>query len=272
MSMDVGGAKGAVKSDINVTPLVDVMLVLLIIMMLIAPMLQKGVDVKLPQASNTADKPETQEQTVVAVTADKRFYLNVGAGSRGRSRPEGHGVPRDQEGEDRAHQGRRGRAVLGGHVRDGQAARRLRSRTSGLITERKIGQGGGQLMAHAHKRTTEPTRSSRARFRTRVRHERHAADRRAARAPRHLHGGAAADARRGSTSTCRSRRSRPPRRSADRPDRRGVLGRPEDHGQQAGRDDRGTRDRLRNCLRTAQGQDDVHHRRARRCATATSSR
>ncbi len=75
MAMDVGGAK-TVKSDINVTPLVDVMLVLLIIMMLVAPMLQKGVDVKLPQAANTVDKPESQEQTVVAVAADRRLYLN----------------------------------------------------------------------------------------------------------------------------------------------------------------------------------------------------
>jgi biopolymer transport protein ExbD len=74
--MDVGSSKGGLKADINVTPLVDVMLVLLIIMMLIAPMLQQGVPVKLPQASNTADKPETQEQTVVAVTSDKRLYLN----------------------------------------------------------------------------------------------------------------------------------------------------------------------------------------------------
>jgi biopolymer transport protein TolR len=75
MSMDLGG-KGGVKSDINVTPLVDVMLVLLIIIMIIAPMLQKGVDVKLPTAANTVDKPETQDQTVVAVTADGRFHLN----------------------------------------------------------------------------------------------------------------------------------------------------------------------------------------------------
>jgi biopolymer transport protein ExbD len=74
--MDVGGAQGGVKSDINVTPLVDVMLVLLIIMMLVAPMLQKGVDVKLPTAANTADKPETQEQTVIAIDAGKRIYLN----------------------------------------------------------------------------------------------------------------------------------------------------------------------------------------------------
>jgi len=76
MSMDLGGGKGGVKSDINVTPLVDVMLVLLIIMMIVAPLLQKGVDVKLPTASNTTDKPETQDQTVVAVTADGRLHLN----------------------------------------------------------------------------------------------------------------------------------------------------------------------------------------------------
>jgi biopolymer transport protein TolR len=75
MAMNLG-AKGGVKSDINVTPLVDVMLVLLIIMMIIAPMLQKGVDVRLPVAANTADKPETQEQTVVAVSADGRMHLN----------------------------------------------------------------------------------------------------------------------------------------------------------------------------------------------------
>ena len=76
MAMDIGSAKGGPKSDINVTPLVDVMLVLLIIMMLVAPMLQKGVDVKLPVAANTVDKPEVQDQTVLAVSADGRLFLN----------------------------------------------------------------------------------------------------------------------------------------------------------------------------------------------------
>ena len=76
MAMDVGGAKGGPKSDINVTPLVDVMQVLLIIMMLVAPMLQKGVDVKLPEAGNTTDKPENQEQTVVAVDSANRLWVN----------------------------------------------------------------------------------------------------------------------------------------------------------------------------------------------------
>jgi biopolymer transport protein ExbD len=76
MAMDVGASKGSLKADINVTPLVDVMLVLLIIMMLVAPMLQKGVPVNLPLADNTVDKPETQEQTVVAVDKRDQFYVN----------------------------------------------------------------------------------------------------------------------------------------------------------------------------------------------------
>src|SRR6201999_322155 len=77
MAMDVGGAKGGIKSDINVTPLVDVMLVLLIIMMLVAPLLQQGVNVKLPEAENTVDKPEVSDQTVVAIAANKALYLNA---------------------------------------------------------------------------------------------------------------------------------------------------------------------------------------------------
>ena len=79
MSMDVGGAKGRIKSDINVTPLVDVMLVLLIIMMLVAPLLQQGVKVKLPTAENIIDKPETQEQTVLAISKDKTYFVNAKA-------------------------------------------------------------------------------------------------------------------------------------------------------------------------------------------------
>ena len=141
MSMDVGGAKGGLKADINVTPLVDVMLVLLIIMMLIAPMLQQGVSVKLPQASNTADKPETQDQTVVAVTSDKRLYLN--------------GVP-IQEGELQSKiqtlmETRKEKIVLIKGDEEApysaimSAMDRLREaniENIGLITERKIGRAG----------------------------------------------------------------------------------------------------------------------------------
>ena len=76
MSMDLGGAKGGVKSDINVTPLVDVMLVLLIIMMLVAPMLEQGVQVKLPPAANASPKPQSQDQTVLGIKADKTIWIN----------------------------------------------------------------------------------------------------------------------------------------------------------------------------------------------------
>src|SRR5262245_25827925 len=76
MAMQLGGS-GGVKSDINVTPLVDVMLVLLIIMMIVAPLLQQGVAVTLPKATNTTEKPETQEQTVLAIDAQKRLYVNA---------------------------------------------------------------------------------------------------------------------------------------------------------------------------------------------------
>jgi len=75
--MDLGGAQGGVKSDINVTPLVDVMLVLLIIMMIVAPLLQQGVAVTLPEAENTVDKPEVSDQTVIAIAANKDVYLNA---------------------------------------------------------------------------------------------------------------------------------------------------------------------------------------------------
>ena len=76
MAMQVGGSGGGPKADINVTPLVDVMLVLLIIMMIVAPLLQQGVALTLPLANNSAEKPETQEDTVVAITADGRFHVN----------------------------------------------------------------------------------------------------------------------------------------------------------------------------------------------------
>jgi len=77
MAMDLGGAKGGVKSDINVTPLVDVMLVLLIIMMLVAPLLQQGVSVRLPATVNNVPKPETQGQAVIAIAANRNVYFNA---------------------------------------------------------------------------------------------------------------------------------------------------------------------------------------------------
>jgi biopolymer transport protein TolR len=64
-----------VRSDINVTPLVDVCLVLLIIFMVVTPMLQKGVDVKLPETSTPDKMPEGQKQLNVAIKSDGNVFV-----------------------------------------------------------------------------------------------------------------------------------------------------------------------------------------------------
>ena len=78
MSMAVGGTKGGAIADINVTPMADIMIVLLIIFMVITPMLQKGVDVKLPVGSHLQERKDEQKTITVAVKNDAVFttYLN----------------------------------------------------------------------------------------------------------------------------------------------------------------------------------------------------
>ncbi len=70
------GVSGDYKSDINITPLVDVVLVLLIIFMVITPLLQMGYDVKVPPKA-TADNPHVDpDQLIVSLTAQNKIYLN----------------------------------------------------------------------------------------------------------------------------------------------------------------------------------------------------
>jgi biopolymer transport protein TolR len=75
MSMAVG-KRGGAMADINVTPMADIMIVLLIIFMVITPMLQKGVDVKLPVAGNTKDRKDEPKTIMVAVKKDTTTYLS----------------------------------------------------------------------------------------------------------------------------------------------------------------------------------------------------
>ncbi len=75
MSMKTGGDKGGAISDINVTPMADVMIVLLIIFMVVTPMLSKGVDVTLPKAANTAEKKSESQNVEVAIRKDSALFL-----------------------------------------------------------------------------------------------------------------------------------------------------------------------------------------------------
>jgi biopolymer transport protein ExbD len=77
MSIAVRNEGGKVNANINVTPMVDVMLVLLIIFMVITPMLQNKVNVDLATAANATpmDDANKEDSVVVAVTRDSRVYL-----------------------------------------------------------------------------------------------------------------------------------------------------------------------------------------------------
>jgi biopolymer transport protein ExbD len=77
MGMAVGGDSGGLVSDINVTPLVDVMLCLLIIMMVVAPMLQTGVSVALPRSKYPDPDPNIIKDTsaVISIPNENEFYL-----------------------------------------------------------------------------------------------------------------------------------------------------------------------------------------------------
>ena len=74
MAASVGKRKSGF-SDINVTPLVDVMLVLLVIFMVTAPMIQQGVEVSVPRVKASA-LPGKEEQFVVSITRNSEIYLN----------------------------------------------------------------------------------------------------------------------------------------------------------------------------------------------------
>ena len=70
-----GGSPDEVKGDINVTPLVDVCLVLLIIFMVVTPMLQQGVDVLLPQGPHAEKKPGKEGDLIISVKTDGTVFV-----------------------------------------------------------------------------------------------------------------------------------------------------------------------------------------------------
>jgi biopolymer transport protein TolR len=77
MGMSSGGG-GGLNSEINVTPMVDIMLVLLIIFMLVTPQLQQGITVEIPKETSNADDDKaisSQDSLVISIPSDGEFYL-----------------------------------------------------------------------------------------------------------------------------------------------------------------------------------------------------
>jgi len=75
MAMSAGGSNG-VSSEPNVTPMIDVMLVILIIFMVVTPSLLAGFDAQPPQGVNLKDHPQEETDQVLGIDAAGRYYLN----------------------------------------------------------------------------------------------------------------------------------------------------------------------------------------------------
>ncbi|MGA7614209.1 MAG: biopolymer transporter ExbD [Thermoanaerobaculia bacterium] len=73
--MDAPNQIGEVRGDINVTPLVDVCLVLLIIFMVVTPMLQQGIDVLLPEGAHAVDKPGERTDLIITIKSDGTVFV-----------------------------------------------------------------------------------------------------------------------------------------------------------------------------------------------------
>ena len=74
MAFSTGGGPNRTMSEINVTPFVDVMLVLLIVFMISAPLMQSGVDLDLPEAS--LEIKQSEQSLVLSINAQGKYYLN----------------------------------------------------------------------------------------------------------------------------------------------------------------------------------------------------
>jgi biopolymer transport protein ExbD len=77
MGMAVGGSGGGPKSDINMTPMIDVLLVLIIIFMVITPLTPKGLEALVPQPPPKDQKPNQSDQRTVVIVVDKDHHYQI---------------------------------------------------------------------------------------------------------------------------------------------------------------------------------------------------
>ena len=80
MGMSVGGGEDEVKSEPNVIPMIDVMLVLLIIFMIVTPVITAGFTATMPQAKNLESRPEEDNDVILGIDNQGDYYLDPGTG------------------------------------------------------------------------------------------------------------------------------------------------------------------------------------------------
>ena len=140
MGMSTGGGEGSYTSDINVTPMVDVMLVLLIIFMVVTPMLQAGVTVVLPKGTNPEEDQNINKESavVVAVPDNGVYYVGRDPITRERLSEKIKGLMENRKIDDRVVYIKGSSPVLYGTIVDTVSAiREAGIDRIGLVTEKK---------------------------------------------------------------------------------------------------------------------------------------
>lgn len=77
MAISTGSGRGKVNADINVTPMIDVMLVLLIIFMIVTPLIASGFQATMPKGKNLDPRPEEDTDIVLGIDHAGRYFLNM---------------------------------------------------------------------------------------------------------------------------------------------------------------------------------------------------
>jgi biopolymer transport protein ExbD len=151
MGMAVGGSDQGVKSEPNVVPMIDIMLVLLIIFMIVTPVITAGFQAEMPLGKNIEARPDEGGDVILGIDESGNYYLDPGTGEIGAVRPgEIEGILRqvfDQRTTDKILYFKADRGLPFGRVQEAiEVARAAGVRVVAAVTEeQRSGDEGGFL-------------------------------------------------------------------------------------------------------------------------------